>query len=136
MKKNIEIEIPDGHKEVIKTSENGISIEFVKENKEQEMRDFIIGMLNGCAIRLENGRPDAVFYDKDGKTLFELWEDENTKSKYFVCEYNYVWWVFETKFGLKHNEIKSFIKNVVEDTLKINEPTPITVLSGMINLWK
>ena len=65
--------------------------------------------------------PNSVFWlDKDGNYMFE--HDE--KNEYFWCSYTHVWSVFESKFGMKYDEIQAFTKGMVEEHFKCKEITP------------
>ena len=60
--------------------------------------------------------PNSVFWmNKDGEFMFE---HDDEKNGYFWCSYARVWSVFETKFGMKYDEIQSFTKGMVEEHFK------------------
>lgn len=122
MKTKIQIEIPEGFKEVIENSENRIIINLVKVDKEQEMRKFLKPFLTNLTIVHSEKYPDSVFYKQNGEVLFELNQYENTL--YFYVRYDKIWSVFENKFGLSYDDIQSFIKKEVESTLKLKGVTP------------
>ena len=135
--KKIEIEVPEGYVAKEEKTENGINIIFVKEDKEKEMKEFLREKLNGCSIRLVEKYPDLVFYEKDGKTLFELYQDRENKNKlYFWVDYNSIWSIFETKYGMKYADIQAFIKNEVEMILKLGSVTPYGKIFRSITRWK
>ena len=130
--KKIEINVPDGHKEVITKTENGLAIEFVKSDKEQEMKEFLAPFLTNLTIIHKKERPNSVFYKQNGEVLFELYQDE--KNRYFFTDYYKIWSVFYDRFGLNYNDTQAFIKREVESTLKLGSVTPILNLS-FIDIW-
>ena len=81
------------------------------------MGEWFNQFLIGLEIRIDEGRPNSVFYEKDGETLFELYDEKNGSEVYFFVHYDKIWSVFKTKFGIGDNDTQSFIKNVVEDKL-------------------
>ena len=120
--KKIEINVPDGHKEVIREIENGVTIEFIKVDKEQEMKEFLAPFLTNLTIFHKEKYPDSVFYKQNGEVLFELCQDE--KNRYFFTNHKKIWSVFYNRFGLNYNETQAFIKREVESTLKLGPVTP------------
>jgi molecular chaperone DnaK (HSP70) len=56
--------------------------------------------------------PDCIFFKKDGEVVFE----QNTKNMYLYTS-GKIWSVFEKKFVLEYDEIKSLIKYWVEENL-------------------
>ena len=121
--KKIEIEIPDGCKEVIKRTDNGVVIEWVKVDKEQEMRDFLKPFLTNLLLVKYERYPDSVFYKQGGEVIFEL-EKTKTELRFWV-DYYKIWSVFYNRFGLNYNETQSFIKTMVEDNLNLRGTTPL-----------
>lgn len=121
MNKKIEIEIPKGYREVIENSENRIIINLVKDDKEQEMREFLKPFLTNLTIVHSEKCPDSVFYKQNGEVLFELNQYENTL--YYV-HYDKIWSVFRNRFGLNCDETQSFIKKEVKSTVKLKGVTP------------
>ena len=141
--KKIEINVPDVHKEVINEIENGVTIEFVKVDKEQEMKEFLAPFLTNLTIIRKKDYPNSLFYKQDSEVLFELYQ--NGKNRYFIVNYSKIWSVFYDRFGLDYGETQAFIKrggeyfkirasntsqlgvrgsNSVEDTLKLGPVTP------------
>ena len=122
MKKTIETEIPDGFSEMVTKTDSGLTVEFVKVDKETEMRDFLKPFLIDLTLVTSDKHPNSVFYKKNGKVIFEL-----EKPKYYTrfwVHYDTIWKVFYYKFHLNYTETQSFIKTVVEDTLKLQGLTP------------
>ena len=120
--KKIEINVPDVHKEVINEIENGVTIEFVKVDKEQEMKEFLAPFLTNLTIIHKKDYPDSVFYKQGDVILFELCQDG--KNRYFIVDYSEIWSVFYDRFGLDYGETQAFIKREVESTLKLGPVTP------------
>ena len=125
--KKIEIEIPDGHKEAIKQTENGVVIEWIKVDKEQEMRDFLKPFLTNLLLVKDERYPGSVFYKQNGEVIFEL--QKTDRDTCFWVDYQKIWSVFENRFGLNFTETQSFIKTVVEDTLNLRGITPKALYS-------
>lgn len=123
-KKLIEIELPEGFEETMVKTENGYLIEVkpIKENKEKEMKDFLLSFINGSTIYLDlENYPGYVFYnDKNNQILFHY----NIKNLNLWVNYHKIWSIFENKYGLKYGEIQLFIKTVVEDSLNLNVVAP------------
>lgn len=120
--KKIEIEIPEGCKEVINRTENGVMIEWIKVNKEQEMRNFLKPFLTNLLLVKDERYPDSVFYKQGGEVIFEL-EKTKTELRFWV-DYHKIWSVFTNRFGLNYYETKPFIKNEMEETLNLRGITP------------
>ena len=79
-------------------------------SKEQRFLD----LLTGCEIRIDKKKyPDSVFFRKGGKIFFEI---EKTK---FWCSYYLVWAVFEKEYSMDFAEIQVFIKDMMEEHLKM-----------------
>lgn len=123
MNKKIEIEVPEGFKEVIENYENRIVINLVKVDKEQEMKEFLKPFLTNLTIVHSEKYPDYVFYKHNGEVLFELYQYE--KTLYFRVRYNKIWSVFYERFRLNYDDTQSFIKKEVESTLKLKGVIPI-----------
>ena len=98
-------------------------IEFLKkESQKEEMEEWFKSLLNGLKIEIHDYKPDSVFYKKDGRYFFELYQD--SEERYFYCYYNLVWYIFENKYKLNYFEIQEFIKSMVEQHLKLGVITP------------
>ena len=132
--KKIEIEIPEGCKEVIKRTENSVVIEWVKVDKEQEMRDFLKPFLTNLLLVKDERYPNSVFYKQGGEVIFEL-EKKETQLRFWV-DYYKIWSVFNDRFHLNYNETQSFIKTVVEDTLNLKGTTPARHCTQREKRWK
>jgi DNA gyrase/topoisomerase IV subunit A len=109
-------------KEKIQELEKQIE-ELKKEvQKEEEMEQWFKSLLNGLKIEINDNKPNSVFYKKDGRYLFELYQD--SEERYFYCNYDLVWSIFENKYKLNYFEIQEFIKSMVEQHLKLGVTTP------------
>ena len=127
MEKEIKIVAPDGYHLVETKTFEGVSVRFEKDSlsKEQEMKEFLKPFLTNLLITHHDDGTNSVFFEQNGETLFELYQDsKNKETRYFYVHYYKIWSVFESKFGLNYDETQSFIKSVVEDTLKIGSVTP------------
>jgi hypothetical protein len=66
--------------------------------------------------------PNSIFwFDKDGRWIFEY----DKKDKYFWCQYNRVWLIFENNFSMEFKEIQAFIKDQVNEHFKIKGLTTV-----------
>jgi hypothetical protein len=135
MNKKIEINIPEGYITKEEKTENGINIIFVKEDKEKEMEEFLREKLNALTIKLSDKYPNSVFYMKNDKVLFELYQNDDG-NRYFYVRYNDIWSDFDTKYGMSYDDIKTFIKNVVETDLKLESITPKYSVWAQQHRWK
>jgi hypothetical protein len=93
-----------------------------ESQKEEEMEQWFKSLLNGLEIEINDNAPYSVFYIKNSKLFFELFQ--NLEIKHLWVDYGLVWNVLEKKYKLNHDEIKVFIKSMVEKHLKLGEVTP------------
>jgi chromosome segregation ATPase len=113
-------------KEKIKELENQIE-ELKKEvQKEEEMEEWFKSLLNGLEIEIRDGYPDSVFYKKNGKVFFQLFQD--LEIKHLWVDYDLVWSVLRNKYKLNYDEIQEFIENMVEKHLKLGIVIPLEVI--------
>ena len=97
-------------------------------NKNKEIEDFFKPFLTDLMIVKKQKYPKSVFYKKDGEIIFELYQyPENKEIRFFYVDHDKIWKVFHDKFGLNYDDTQSFIKTVVEDTLKLGSITPCYV---------
>ena len=95
-------------------------IEFLKkESQKEEMEEWFKSLLNGLKIEIHDYKPDSVFYKKNGRYFFELYQD--LEKKYFYCYYDLVWSVFHNKYKLNDDEIQAFVSSMVEKDLKLGK---------------
>jgi hypothetical protein len=99
--------------------------------KEEEMEQWFKSLLNGLEIEIYDNKPYSVFYKKNGIVFFELYQDSE---KYFICDYDLVWSIFNFKYNLNYDETQAFIKMMVEHHLKLGVVTP-TSRCGRFNSW-
>jgi hypothetical protein len=94
----------------------------IKTLKKESMEQWFKSLLHGLQIEIDDSNPDSVFYKKDGKQFFELYQD--SEKTYFYCNYDLVWAIFNNKYNLNYDETQSFIRNMIEQHLKLNKVTP------------
>ena len=98
--------------------------QLIHDNNKPSMCGWFNQFLVGLETRVDEGQPNSVFYDKDGETLFELYYEKNGSEVYFFVHYDKIWKVFSSKYDFNYDDTQSFIKSVVEDTLKLGSITP------------
>jgi hypothetical protein len=104
--------------------------ELKKESKKEEMEEWFKSLLNGLEIRIRNNHPNTVYYKKNGKVFFQLYQD--LKIKHLWVDSDLVWIVFKIKYDLNYNEIQSFIKSMVKKYLKLSKVTPICAYDASV----
>jgi hypothetical protein len=117
--------------EKIKELENQIEEMKNQFQKEEEMEQWFKSLLNSLEIEIYDNKPYSVFYKKNGIVFFELYQDSE---KYFICDYDLVWSIFNFKYNLNYDETQAFIKMMVEHHLKLGVVTP-TSRCGRFNSW-
>jgi hypothetical protein len=108
--------------EKIKKLENQIGSLKKEAQKEEGMEQWFKSVLNGLQIEIDDNKPNSVFYKKNGKIFFELYQD--TEEKYLWVDYDLVWSVFNHKYILNHAEAQEFITNMVKQHLKLEAVIP------------
>jgi hypothetical protein len=108
-------------KEKIQELEKQIE-ELKKEVQKEEMEEWFRSLLNELQIEIKDDDPKSVYYKKNGKIFFELYQ--GSEKTYFYCDHKLVWSIFEKKYNLNYGEIQAFIKNMVEQYLKLSNVTP------------
>jgi hypothetical protein len=93
--------------------------------KEEEMEQWFKSLLNGLKIEIDDNEPNLVYYKKNGRIFFELYQI--SEKRYFWCNYDLVWSVLENKYNLNNGETQAFIKSMVEQHLKLEAVTPRSV---------
>jgi len=93
--------------------------------KEEEMKEWFKSLLNGLKIEIDDNEPNLVYYKKNGRIFFELYQI--SEKRYFWCNYDLVWSVLENKYNLNNGETQAFIKTMVEQHLKLEAVTPRSV---------
>jgi hypothetical protein len=109
-------------KEKIQELEKQIE-ELKKEVQKDEMEEWFRSLLNELQIEIKDDDPKSVYYKKNGKIFFELYQ--GSIKTYFYCDYKLVWSIFKEKYKLiNYNEIQEFIRSMVEQYLKLSNVTP------------
>ena len=91
------------------------------EKTSQSAKSFFLNYIQGLEVKIDKKRYiDTVFYSKNGCCLFNY----NEKNGYLYCKYNGFWSVFEREYHMSHQQIKTFIKNGVEEHFKFKVTTP------------
>jgi hypothetical protein len=91
--------------------------EIIKPTKEQRFWSLI----NGITLRVDLDKySSSIFFFKDDSCVIEY----NTKSGYLWLSYKDIWSIFEKEYHLKYDEVRSFIKNQVEEHFKCKGVTP------------
>ena len=73
---------------------------------------------------------DLVFFRKNGKVVMQ----QDKKTKYFWFDYHEIWSVFESFFGMEHQEIQEVLGYWLENTLKLECYTPIQTLYSVFKM--
>ena len=126
--RKIEIEIPEGHKEVIKHTENGVVIQWNKVSKEQEMKDFLKPFLTNLLLVKDELNPNSVLYKQNGEIIFKL--VKKNEKLIFMADYKKIWEVMRDRFELTNYGVKWFLKSEIEKTFNLVDidPQPRTLL--------
>jgi ABC-type transport system substrate-binding protein len=96
--------------------------ELKKELQKEKMKQWFKSLLNGLKIEIDDNEPNSVYYKKNGRIFFEL--AQYSEERYFWCDYDLVWSILENKYNLNYYETQAFIKNMVEQHLKLGVVTP------------
>ena len=75
--------------------------------------DFFLDVIKGIKIKKQTKYPDSLFWEKNGKILFE----QDFENMDLWVNYDIIWKIFEKVFGMEYNEIQLFIKGMVEEHL-------------------
>jgi hypothetical protein len=112
-------------KEKIKELEKQIE-ELKNQSPKEEMEQWFKSLLNGLEIEINDNTPNLVYYKKNSRIFFELYQC--SEEKCFYCDYHLVWFVLQNKYKLTYDETQAFIKNMVEQHLKLGVVTPYTYI--------
>ncbi len=93
--------------------------EIVKPDKNKEMSDFLFEMFNKVNKSTITGEKEVTCYI-DKEWLYQ----QDYKNGNLWIRYSLIWSVFESKFGLKYDQIRDFIKGWVETNLGWKGLTP------------
>ena len=108
------------------------------DEKEKLFLDLIDGFEWKCDL---NQYPNSLFGFKNGVWLFEICINDGLNQKKIIANYRFgfeqdlknanvwfhyyeIWSVFESKFDMKHDDIQSFMKCMVEKHFKMRGITP------------
>jgi hypothetical protein len=120
------------------------------DKKEKLFLELIEGFEWKCDIKKY---PNFLFGFKDDICLFEIHNhsglnqnkiianyrfvlEQDLKNADFWFDYDKIWSVFESKFGMNYNEIKSFMNGMVEKHFKMKGFTTCIVNSCKCFGWK
>ena len=68
--------------------------------------------------------PNSIIYRKNGKVVME--QDSEYEDFYF--DYDDIWSIFESLFGMEYSEIEVVMKRWLEETFKLGSYTPFSFL--------
>lgn len=120
MENKITVNIPEGCIAIEEKIENGIIINFLKEEKaiDEQKAIFFKERIEGCTIRFNKNEPNSILFEKDGQNLFEL-KEINDGEICFQINDSYLLEVFEKKYNTTFVDAILFFKNQVELIFKI-----------------
>ena len=108
--KELKITAPEGY-EIDKDKSTFEHIIFKeKQDKEKEMSDFLFSMLNKTIREMTDKDKVTYYRASDNEWLFQC----DCKNGILWVRYSLIWEVFETRFGLKYDQIRDFIAGWVE----------------------
>lgn len=93
--------------------------------------DFFLYIIKDIKIKEQTKFPDSVFWEKNGKIIFE----QNFKNKELYVDYNTIWVIFWKVFNIDYGETQKIIIGVVEEYLNWKGFTP-NVSGGRSYDWK
>jgi hypothetical protein len=121
MENELEIRIKNAKRE-LESAEAELKKLQEKPDKNKDMSDFLFSMLKETKAVI-TGEKEITHYDL--KTNEWLVQEDYKNGKLWV-RYSLIWSVFESKFGLNHDQIRDFIKVLVETNLGWKGLTPLT----------
>ena len=65
--------------------------------------------------------PNSIFFKKNGEVVME----QDKKNKDFLFDYDEIWSFFESFFGIEYSEIQQLMEVWLEETLNLEEYTPM-----------
>jgi hypothetical protein len=122
MENKIIVNIPEGYIAIEEKIENGVVINFLKEEKEinEQKAIFFKERIEGCTIRFNKNDSNSILFEKDGQILFEL-KEINDGEICFQINDSYLLEVFEKKYNtIVTDALLLFLKIQVESIFKIN----------------
>lgn len=94
--------------------------------------EFFLDVINGIKIKPQTKYPKSVFWEKNGKIIFE----QDFKNGYLWVECDSIWVIFEKIFSLQDTEIRRFIKNGVKKHLNWKGLKPAVKIGAVADWWK
>ena len=85
---------------------------------------FFLGFLEDFEFGKNDSYPDLIFWmTKNGIPFMYLDKSvKNTRNLY--VDYQLIWRVLESSFGMQYDEIQSFIQHLLSNTVKLEYITP------------
>jgi hypothetical protein len=79
-------------------------------------------LIDGMTVKIDKDKyPGSIFFFKDDKCCLEL------ENSILWVRYAEIWQVFEVEFGMKYDEIQSFIKDQMEQHFKMRGVTTVNL---------
>ena len=94
--------------------------------------EFFLYMIDGMKIKKQTKYPDSIFWEKNGKIIFE----QDLKNNDLWVDYNSIWKILEKIFGFDNTEIDVFIEYWVEEYLDWKGLTPNTGYGDAYLYWR
>lgn len=87
-----------------------------------EKKLLFLTTLNGCELKIDlnNKQPNIIFWNKNGVN----WSYQDLKNGYIFFKYNGLWSIFDRGGVVNYFEIQSYIKNILEEGIKLKGYTP------------
>ena len=107
-----------------------------------EKERLFLELIDGFQWRYDLDKyPHSIFGFKENVCIFEIYNlkllnqrkiitsyrleiKQNLKNATFWFNYDKIWSIFETNFGMKYNDIQYFMVDMLEKHFKISETTP------------
>jgi len=98
--------------------------ELIKDLKKRRMKPeerWFIDILLDLKEYTSDKYSNLIFYKKDNEILFKY----NLKNRFFYCNYDKTWSIFESKYHLSYKQIIELIKGKVDEHLKLRDVIPL-----------
>ena len=87
----------------------------IAEPDKPSKEERLLQLLNGAVLRIDKHKyPNSTFLFRGDDFLAEY----NSKSVILWLSYPRIWSVFESEYGMKHNDIVAFTRGMVEEHFK------------------
>ena len=87
----------------------------IAEPDKPSKEERLLQLLNGAVLRIDKEKyPNSTFLFRGDYFLAEY----NSKSAILWLSYPRIWSVFESEYGMKHNDIVAFTRGMVEEHFK------------------